>query len=849
MTLNPLETLNTFDPDLSKELRNRGFSKNLVRMNAPFLRFTTAAYMPDAVDGTLLFPDEYKGHAFFTVGMHGYDLTDYSTIDIYGTQAENGLVVGTTYGLLPGGSGKQKIVYTHSGGQFSRLAAQPAFERGTIQQGKVQPLGALVITGGRTSNRNYPPPGVVSARVERNRSGNILKINVEVHCYTQEQLQVLDSLCFVPGMTCILEWGTQYTTSQGQKIINPKLDFTKQSILADIDDAVKKSRLNFINRWCKPNKFNYDWGVATIANIKTVMENNIYKTTITAIGRADNIMYISAYATTNTLTNAALNANINTPTSINEYFRYQGEFSDRIEKMATGEVQLPERYRDKILKFSDKAAKSQTPNIAVGSSFGGVNDIGLEDAYFITFDFFIDVVLNGVPDGNGVVNLINKGLADKVKLTKLMASLTNNPAEPNKPESDTIFVGYNKDLRSTSSETMIIYNERAINAAKSNNGLSGAKNDIVSLLKKNEREGGAKVADTALDASEQASVKDKLSKSKFGEEITTTSGTTPLFKGVWINSKAVQQAMYNARTFMEGMEVVLRNVNAATENYWNLKIYFDDDLQLFRVFDDNVTKPDFNENKKIYEFNKLTQSATNTDSETEDILGPDVLEVELTTDFPKLLFAQLAISGLNGGVLSSDPSRKDLDFIRKTAVRDIFNLSPTTVSGTGTSSDGQLRSSSQKVLISAFANSLYGANETLNGLAKRDFVTQLQSQFQTEMPSNVADLVRRVFLTKALLSVEEGSRFRTQLKQLQELGEITLAQFDVLRKLFASRAIAVINQYKALENKYLSSALIEWSRRAPGRNTTGRMTEVEKKIEENKNELTKVIKNAVGNIL
>lgn len=844
MTLNPLETLNTFDPDLSKELRNRGFSKNLVRMNAPFLRFTTAAYMPDAVEGTLLFPEEYKGHAFFTVGMHGYDLVDYSTSDIYGTQAENGLVVGTTYGLLPGGSGKQKIVYTHTGGQFTRRAANPSFQ-GVGQEGRAQTLGAVIITGGRTSNRNYPPPGVVNARVERNRSGNILKISVEVHCYTQEQLQVLDSLCFVPGMTCILEWGTQYTTSQGPKNINPKLDFTKPSVLADIDAAVKESRLSFINKWCKPNKFNYDWGVATIANIKTVLENNIYKTTITAIGRADNIMYISAYATTNTLTNAALNANINTPTSINEYFRYQGEFSNRIEKMATGEVQLPERYKDKILKFSDGAAKSQTFNISVGSSFGGVNDIGLEDAYFMTFDFFIDVVLNGVPDGNGVVNLINKGLADKAKLTKLLASLTNNPAEPNKPESDTIFVGYNKDLRSTSSETMIIYNERAINAAKNNNGLTGVKNDIVSLLKKNEREGGPKVEDTALDASEQASVKDKLSKSKFGEEITTTSGTTPLFKGVWINSKAVQQAMYNARTFMEGMEVVLRNVNAATENYWNLKIYFDDDLQLFRIFDDNVTKPDFNENKKIYEFNKLTQSAT-TDSGTVDILGPDVLDVELTTDFPKLLFAQLAISGLNGGVLSSDPSRKDLDFIRQTAVRDVFNLSPTTVSGTGTSSDSQLRRSSQNVLISAFANSLYGASETLNGLRKRDFVSQLQSQFKTEMPSNVADLVRRVFLTKALLSVEEGSRYRTQLKQLQELGEITLAQFDVLRQLFASRAIAVINQYKALENKYLNSALIEWSRRAPGRNTTGRMTEVEKKIEENKNELIKVIRDAAG---
>ena len=206
MTLNPVEVLNVFDPRLQTELRSRSFSKNLVQVRTPFLRFTTAADMSTfaAVENSPSAAANYNGYKYFTLGLHGWDNKNYKAADLYGTQAQNGLVVGTTYK-----SGEQKLVFTHRGDQRTSYAPSPTTPGNT---GGVQQLGAVTITTGGDPAQNFPPPGITSAKVERLRSGNVLKFTIEAQCYTQEQLEVLDMLCFIPGMTCILEWGTVTTT-------------------------------------------------------------------------------------------------------------------------------------------------------------------------------------------------------------------------------------------------------------------------------------------------------------------------------------------------------------------------------------------------------------------------------------------------------------------------------------------------------------------------------------------------------------------------------------------------------------------------------------------------------------
>jgi len=85
----------------------------------------------------------------------------------------------------------------------------------------------------------------------------------------------------------------------------------------------------------------------------------------------------------------------------------------------------------------------------------------------------------------------------------------------------------------------------------------------------------------------------------------------------------------------------------------DLKLMFDEDDFSLRIVDDNV-KGITKKEQGIHTFNKLltsTADGTNT-------LGPEVLSIKVDTDYPKMLYAQLAISGL--GNYSSQPDTRDL---------------------------------------------------------------------------------------------------------------------------------------------------------------------------------------------
>jgi hypothetical protein len=305
----PFESWNVFAPEIQDELRSRRLSQNLVQTRTPFLRYTTTVqfdgYTVPGVDmpgfqtslAQVLGDDaraaynvDYNGCRFFTLGLHGWDNSKYSDTDIYNSQNKSGLVVGVTYK-----DGKQVLVRTLEGDKME-------------------------------SPHAFPPPGIESATVERLKSGNVLKFTIETVCYTQQQMDMLDLLAFAPGMTCILEWGNVLSTPTGIQKLENILDFSYpneiKQILTDTLAANKKrtgkstvgARTEFINAWCKPNKYNYDFAIAKIANVKTEIQNNKYKTTVIAYGVADNIMYISAYATS-TPTTSTSRASPTTPRS------------------------------------------------------------------------------------------------------------------------------------------------------------------------------------------------------------------------------------------------------------------------------------------------------------------------------------------------------------------------------------------------------------------------------------------------------------------------------------------------------------------------------------------------------
>jgi hypothetical protein len=400
----PFESWNVFAPDVQLELRKRRLSQNLVQTRTPFLRYTTTVqfdgYTVPGVDmpgfqtslaqvlgDTALeaYNAEYNGCRFFTLGLHGWDNSKYADSDIYNSQTKSGLIVGVTYK-----DGKQVLVRTLEGDTME-------------------------------SPHAFPPPGIESATVERLKSGNVLKFTIETVCYTQQQMDMLDLLAFVPGMTCVLEWGNVLSTPTGIQKLENILDFSYpneiKQILTDTLAANKKrtgkstvgARTEFINAWCKPNKYNYDFAIAKIANIKTELQGNKYKTTVTAYGVADNIMYISAYATsTPTTPDSPDGTKTNTePTyisSIREYFAPNGSFITQLKDIVHQQIP-PEKHKDTasqgqkssyvgVVKFDEKEDATHTKSTSAASSTGTVNDLGQEETFYITFNAFINFILN-----------------------------------------------------------------------------------------------------------------------------------------------------------------------------------------------------------------------------------------------------------------------------------------------------------------------------------------------------------------------------------------------------------------------------------------------------------------------
>ena len=754
MALNPVETLNVFNSSLSTELRERSLSKNLVQTRAPFLRFTTAAIMSDLVTkfssgtpgSTQRFSD-YDGCQFFTLGLHGYSELNYSVSDLYGTQAQQGLVLGTTYK-----SGQQKLVKTFGG----QVVGDPA--------------------------KNYPPPGITSAKVERLRNGNVLRFTVETQCYTQEQLEMLDILCYVPGMTCILEWGTQYTTANRTKPLIKTLDFRnpQQAIDDILGDGIASPRSRFIEKWCAPNNFNYDWAVANIANIKTTVQNNIYKTTIVAYGRADNLMYISAYATSNPLVSRKQDE---VSTSVTNFFKLNGEFSNICDKASSNQLPgLSIEYQSQIIKFNDGVDRKELIKaLPTSQQTGQINDIGLEDSYFMTMDFFINVILNGP-----VKNMVNAGLAPDYKVKALIAGAPISGEEA-------ILCGYNRSLRSTSPEVMIIYNETA---RRENSAPQQIKAATISGISTEAARGvGAlRAGSTATDrgvGSIDGTIT-KLQQSKFDEGQNRESGQAPLSRGVWINSKAIQAAFINARTIMEGMETLLRNMNAATENYWDLKLFYDEEQQLFRIVDDNLRVTENVSSFQIYEFNKRLSSVDG------DTIGPDVLDIELQTDYPKIFFSQLAISGINN--LASSPIRKEKDFKENTSVRDIFTAR---VDEVQTQAPPASPTPTSNIDFLSFTNRLFGNQAKLYDTFTR---SDLSSAFGSGISSELSSIILDVYNRNTLLTQSEALSIKQRLDNEVARGNLNQIQSAVVNQLFFKRAETIIRRDKQKEIENLDAA-------------------------------------------
>jgi hypothetical protein len=794
--MNQIETLNTFSEDLQAELNKRSKSTDLVKTRSPFLRFTTGANMSQLQErfGERFRSDfsEYIGYKFFSVGLHGWDNKSYKESDLYGQRSQNGLMVGLTYKR-----NEQKVVYTKS----------------------------------PETNRNYPPPGILKAKVERLRNGNVLKFTIDFVCYTQQQLEILDIAAFSPGMTCILEWGSTESTRTGSSRFVKMLDFTDILGITDTIKRVKEgSRSSFIEEWCKPNNYNYDFAVANIANVSTVLENNAYIVTVTAYGVADNIMYISAYATSNPQTTSSALSNISGEilSSAREYFKVNGKFTRLLERSVD---------KKEVIKFSDPMDVRRIRDPIPASSGLLEESVGLEDVYFIKLDYFINYFLNNPDDG--LITLINASLKDGDKLKSIIyhppdrseiASagrfFTTTPRAttasvgrgrlyagtdpvafpPESPRTnveagnffvplgverasndsrDEQYVGYNEYLRSIDPDVMILYNPEAIRLDENNL-------TILETLRQNFR-------NTNVSPEIEELVLRKLEAfPMINYQSDNASGYTSMVDGIWVNSRAIQAAFLGARTIYEGIESLLLKMNSATENYWDLKLHFDDDLQSFRIIDDNLRiSPSRDQN--IYVFNK---KLTNVDG---GVLGPDVLDISVQTDYPRLMFSQLAIAGINN--LPSLPETANAGLLQNKNLEDLFSPPGVQIEEDAETAERDNRLRFGDTLPDFIVGRLYTNSPESISNSRRATINQLLSTLESNgvLDDDIRSLIIEIYQKDSLLSRQEAAYYKNKIDQFN----LTRVQLASLSEILSLRSRAIITRLKNDEIEFYRTNTLE----------------------------------------
>jgi hypothetical protein len=333
----------------------------------------------------------------------------------------------------------------------------------------------------------------------------------------------------------------------------------------------------------------------------------------------------------------------------------------------------------------------------------------------------------------------------------------------------------------------------------------------------------------------------KLKQSPFDQGQIRESGQAPLSRGVWINSKAIQAAFINARTIMEGMETLLNNMNAATENYWDLKLFYDEEQQLFRIVDDNLRTTD-NTISQIYEFNKRLSSIDG------DTIGPDVLDIQIQTDYPKIFFSQLAISGINN--LSSSPIRKEKDFRDNTSVRDIFTVKVDTVP---TQAPEIIRNVPREEFRS-FITTLFGSQVTVYGDFFNSTIDGLDTAFASGISSELQTIIRDVFANNTLLTRSQAQGFKQRLDKEAERGNLDQAQSAIISQIFLRRAEAIIRRDKQNELANLDLALQDAKDKEyinPGlifNSARGARQVIRKKIEEDRDRRIADLRTAVASV-
>lgn len=622
---------------INKNIRNvldaRAALDNTVQISMPFVKATTTLKVGDKLG--------------FTLGLHAIN-EDVKYENIYSSGDNSGMpLLGYTY---------------RSDGTNERVYADDPAEEVTS---RVFDLRASLFTN--TNFTRVPPPGITKVTIGRNKNGVLAYGQLEISVPSLIQLEGLHRKFLVPGIGMVLEWGQQFATTAGSSDYGELNNISeylfpwhnREEVEKLLKDKLALNKLGLeeiLEKYTYPSQGQYMWMFGRVAGFNTKSNpDGSFNCTVKIVGPSEDSW---AYSTINTVTPAKDDTTKYFCTDTNSVFSYFSKttagglnFKSLLDDTKNGKgaaaawknhVQYFERGNKSSGEPTDTDKK---PNISEDESGFG------EDAYFISWRFFVNVVLNN--DKVGVKSIFAKALEDKEmeKIGLLLPyasdydrSKTNvaNMKYINDPYES--YVGMNKFLRSVRPDTMIIVNEKAAIEAEKNPNYNLPTSGQTFYAKTDQTR---QFYDGGPD------------KGLFDQSTSAVSGSVEvdrgfLSAGIWLNHKAIQECMLSGNTILRGITNLLERMNAATQNYWKLTLDVAEADQTtghsynymvvdanFRESSDVAVKKFIND---VHVFNKYTRI-----TETGKLVGSELIDCTVDLSLPKLMFAQIANGGLVQG--------------------------------------------------------------------------------------------------------------------------------------------------------------------------------------------------------
>lgn len=402
--------------------------------------------------------------------------------------------------------------------------------------------------GGAALGR-HPTPGVTAIRFNYLGPNNFIEIDVTWKCYNNIQLEFLRPHFIMAGAYVVVEVGHEYSDLGP----TPTFDFGRSDALDELTKCVVNGRSYINDVYVAHANGNYDMYIGQIISSEINQLRDSTFEVVTKIASKGEAMF--------GLDNHRLQGNSQDlrVRTIQDYFDptnvvgYDALLSANMGTDAKiSEVVDASKSHKQFQQNVDKAQS----DLKAGKEIDP--QLQIEGTVFVSWNFFLKKIL---PDLFS--HFVGQGISKEMRMFTHI-----NETIDNKPE-DEPWVGNHTQLLSVDLDTVLIVKPFA--RKQDNTGLFSNAED-------------------------------------FEDAGTANTFRAKLSKGVWLNAEVIRTAFLTHPKFIDSMKEILRRMNQASADYWNLDIIWDEDKNRIVIYDaphitDTLNKPAPGE---IYTFNSGT---------------------------------------------------------------------------------------------------------------------------------------------------------------------------------------------------------------------------------------------------